>query len=56
MIISPIFPDFNSRRLGSVKREVHFRFSDTDIQILSVLINIFYLHFQRVNLEALLRR
>jgi len=56
VIISPISPDFNSCRLGSVKREVHFRFSDTGIQILSVFNNIFYPHFQRVNLEALLKR
>lgn len=55
MIISPIFPNFNSCRLGSVKREVNCRFSYSDIHTLSVFINIFYLLFQRVYLEALLR-
>lgn len=56
MILSPVFPNFNSNRLGSVEREVNVRFSDTIVQILSVFITILYLHFQRVNLEALLRR
>lgn len=46
MIISPIFPKFNSHRLGSVKREVNFMLSGTDTWILSVFINISYLHFQ----------
>lgn len=48
VIISSIFPKFNSHRLGSVKREVNFMLSGTDTQLLSVFNNISYLHFQRV--------
>lgn len=48
MIISPIFPKFNSHRVGSVKREVNLMLSGTDTWSLSVFINISYLHFQRV--------
>lgn len=48
VIISSIFPKFNSHRLGSVKREVNFILSATDTENLSVFINLSYLHFQRV--------